>query len=171
MPRGDQARRPSFFDTDRPTIDAEAAAKCKDTQSRVEYIADLMAEGRYVTRRTSRELRDVWELSLSRVDQLVATAAAVMRTSLGKSDELRTKALATIDSIRTEALIRGRCEEGEFAFKWYEVAMNASSAMLGFTNREHDEAVEQKKLDGPAIGEQTLKVQFVAPERPKEKSE
>jgi hypothetical protein len=26
-----------------------------------------MAEGRYVTRRTSRELRDVWELSLSRV--------------------------------------------------------------------------------------------------------
>lgn len=171
MARGQQARAPSFFDADRPTVDVERARALTTPQDRIEYIADLMSEGRYVTRRTCRELRAVWELSVPRIDQMRESAAAVMRASLGKSDELRAKALATIDAIRTEALSRGRDDESEFSFKWYEVAMNASSAMLGFTNREHDEAVEQKKLDGPAIGEQTLKVQFVAPERPKEKSE
>lgn len=171
MARGQHARAPSFFDTGKPTIDVERARRLTTPQDRIEYIADLMADGRYITRRTCRELRDVWELSIPRIDQLRESAAAVMRASLGHGDELRAKALATIDTIRTEALTRGRDDDGLMSFKWYEVAMNASAAMLGFTNREHDEAVEQKKNDGPTQTETKLTVEFVSPERPGVKAE
>lgn len=172
MAIGAKARRASFYETDQITINPEVASSLKDPQDRIEYIADLMAEGRYVTRRTCRELREVWGLSVQRINQMRESAAAVMRASLGHGDELRTKTLATIDMIRTEALQRGREDPGDMSFKWYEVALNASAAMLGFVNREVDERVDNEKRskENAPPTETKLLVEFVTPERPKEES-
>lgn len=175
MAVGQKARPVSIFDKHRPSIDAEHAAGLTSVQDRVEYIADLMADGSYVTRKTCRELRDVWDLSMDRITQMRNSAAILMRASLGKTDELRTKACATLDAIRVEALYRGRNEEApslgpDMSFKWYEVALQASVAMLRFTDREVDEAVDRDKRDAeknPVHSETKLLVEFVSPERPK----
>lgn len=175
MAVGQKARPVSIFDKHRPTIDAEHATTLTSVQDRVEYIADLMADGSYVTRKTCRELRDAWDLSMDRITQMRNSAAILMRASLGKTDELRTKACATLDAIRVEALYRGRNEDApamgpDMSFKWYEVALQASVAMLRFTDREVDETVEREKRDAeknPAAETTTFKVEFVTPERPK----
>lgn len=127
-----------------PTIDHDRARALTSKQPRIEYIADLMARGQYVTRRTAHELAEVWGLQFRTIQgEYVGAAAAVMRASLGSAEELRTSALCTLEHVRTrcasiarEALAK---RKEHVAARFFEVSIQAANGLLSFASRDFDE--------------------------------
>jgi hypothetical protein len=150
--RGARAR--SAYAHEGSTIDVEKATACTGKQARIAYIADLMASGRFVTRRTVSELATVWRLRKRTVQgEYVTSAAAVCRASLGSAEEIRTTALCTVESIRARctAIAQNALERGKehVAARFFEVSLQATSGLLAFASRDFDERIALSK-DGRA---------------------
>lgn len=146
--RGAKGRRAFQEEVNTPSIDAAYAATLETKQERVEYLADLMAAGNYVTRKTARELAEAWELAVVTVEhEYCAHAATLLRASLGAMESLQTRCVATMDRINAECLKFGRELEDDplAAAKFYEVALQATVGMLAFTSTEFDHELSRQK--------------------------
>lgn len=133
-------------------MDAALAASLGSKQERVEYIADLMANCQYITRKTPRELATIWGLAFVTVEHdYVQHAATLLRASLGTMESLQNRCVATMDRINAECLKFGRALEEDplAAAKFYEVALQATVGMLAFTstNFDHELARSKEKRD------------------------
>lgn len=143
---GPSARGPLPGERSQQHVDREHAAKLKKVQDRIAYIVDLMSDLHYLKRTTVRELAIVWGLSTNRIDQMVQSAAAVLRAALGGFEPIRTKCILGITRIHEETFSRAQETEDDFAAaKLYEVALKATDGMLAFTAREFDENLSTMK--------------------------
>src|SRR5882757_9295843 len=71
---------------------------------RVDYLADLMASGRYRTRLTVRALMKVWKLAEITLNLDVAEASRTLRCDPEQREEQRARLRATFDNIAMTAL-------------------------------------------------------------------
>lgn len=151
MPRRGARARNGFpaWDGDEATIDAARAAECDDPQSRIEFIAEVMARGHYIHFKTRRELARVWtDIGPDRLSQLITQGATLVRASLGNHKELQTEALNTMQLVRQQCLHHGQeaYEAGsDFAFKWFEIAGQMAQGMLAWTDSRFDRALAKAK--------------------------
>lgn len=151
MPRRGARARKGFpaWDGDEATVDAARAAECDDPQSRIEFIAEVMARGQYIHFRTRRELARVWtDIGPDRLSQLITQAATLVRASLGNHKDLQVEALNTMQLVRQQCLHHGEeaYEAGsDFAFKWFEIAGQMAQGMLAWTDSRFDRALAQRR--------------------------
>ncbi len=150
-PRRGARSRSAFvaWDGDAPTIDKARAEMCTDPQGRAEYIAELISGNRFIHHRTKRELLVVWsDIKVDRLNQLCTHGAVLARSQLGKSPMLEAIALNTIEAVRAQCLHIGDVEHragGEFAFKWFELALQASQSLLAFRDAQFDRWLAKHK--------------------------
>lgn len=91
-----------------PTLAIESAPDpnnidATDKDARIEYLADLMVRGLYVTRRTSRELGEVWGLSYRTIENDASDASRLIRIGPEKRDDWRAQQQAYCAALREEA--------------------------------------------------------------------
>lgn len=76
--------------------------------ARVEIIADLMVDGRWLGRRSAKELAKTWSVSVNAVHEYASTASTLVRVSIGTPEEILVRILASLDRIATLALHKGK---------------------------------------------------------------
>lgn len=76
--------------------------------ARVEIIADLMVDGRWLGRRSAKELASRWSVSVNAVHEYASTASTLVRVSIGSPEEILVRICASLDRIATLALHKGK---------------------------------------------------------------
>lgn len=123
-------------------------ASREEIDRRIGEIADLMADGRWLGRRSTAKLAEEWGVSAHSIGEYAATASQLVRRSLGTSDELRTRILATLDRISLLAL-----HKGEY--------VAATRALLGLAEVAGVKAPVKTELSGPDGGPIETKAKVV----------
>ena len=120
-------------------------------------MVELMLANEWKTGKTVKELAAEWGITAQRARMLSAEASKIVRQEL----------LANVSSLiipsMTDIIEAGRLGAGPGDKMAAVQAARMLADIAGLT--QHEKAAE------PERSEQTLKVQFVAPERPREKSE
>jgi hypothetical protein len=127
-----------------------------ETETRIARMVELMLANEWRTGKTVKQLAAEWGITAQRARMLSAEASKIVRQEL----------LANVSSLivpsMTNIITTG--PEGGPGDKMAAVqAARMLADIAGLTQHEKESEPEHR--------EQTLKVQFVAPERPKEKSE
>jgi hypothetical protein len=127
------------------TIDAS------DKDARIEYLADLMVRGLYVTRRTSRELSEVWGISYRTIENDASDASRLIRIGPEKRDEWRAQQQAYCAALREEArktmsTITGMPDFGAVA-RFVELEAKFAGVDLGETEATQREPLEIRIVD------------------------
>jgi hypothetical protein len=127
-----------------------------ETETRIARMVELMLANEWKTGKTVKQLAAEWGITAQRARMLSAEASKIVRQEL----------LANVSSLivpsMTNIITTG--PEGGPGDKMAAVqAARMLADIAGLTQHEKEAEPEHR--------EQTLKVQFVAPERPKEKSE
>jgi hypothetical protein len=128
-----------------------------ETEVRIMHMVELMLANKWKTGATGRELAAEWGLTYQRVRVMAAEASKIVRQDL-----LSNAAQVLVPAL--EEIIQGGLGDAGTGDKIAAVqAAKVYADIAGLTQHEKESEPEHR--------EQTLKVQFVAPERPKEKSE
>ena len=118
---------------------------------RINYIADLMASGRYRSRMTIRALMKVWAIGEKSLEQDSAEASRRLITPPEKLDALRAELASTVKHIFYEAMTRPSKVTG---LPDYNAALKASELYGRYSGAE-------LKFDGEAKGNQPVEIKII----------
>jgi len=109
------------------------------TAERVTHIEQLMASGLYRPGITPGQLAEKWGLSRQTVANLACEASRGIRREIGRSEDLRTRMIATLATITAESIAKKR----------YRDAIEAIKVMSGVVDSDEKSSweMEARKLE------------------------
>jgi len=127
-----------------------------ETETRIAHMVELMLANEWRTGKTVKELAERWGIKPQTARLLSAEASRIVRTEL-----LANISMGVVPSLE-RIMKKGRrgVMPGDLS-----AAVQAAKVLADMAG------LNEQPKEAPTQSEQTLKVQFVAPERPKEKSE
>jgi len=135
------------------------------TAERVTHIEQLMASGLYRPGITPGQLAEKWGLSRQTVANLACEASRGIRREIGRSEDLRTRMMATLATITAESIAKKRYRDAIEAIKVMSGVVDSDERSTW--EMETRQAAEEARANGGGNAPTRFVVEVVSPERPK----